>query len=40
MLLLSKTFQDEDETFGNMLKEGIIKDITSTYEENKLYNVM
>lgn len=40
MLLLSKTFQDEDETFAKMLKEGIVKDIASTYENKKLYNVM
>lgn len=40
MLLLSRTFQDEDESFGEMLRTGIIKDIADYYEDKKLYNVM
>ena len=40
MLLLSKTFQKEDEKFGKELNASIIKDIMQTYEESKLFNVM
>ncbi len=40
LILLSRTFQDEDESFGEMLRSGIIRDIANYYEEKKLYNVM